>query len=134
MPIEVTFAGLRRAQRRLEVIMQKYTPASLGGVVAKEMLQEAYRHVLTWIHVDTGSLKVAQRMRMPYDAQGEVFTSPFVTNPRSGLRPAAYVADEFGRGGTHDTYAMVVTYRGEEVVYKGWLAYARHMKESGADG
>lgn len=130
--IKVDILGLRKVQIRLEKIMRNYTPESLGGQMTKAMLQKAYQEVLTWIHVDTGSLKVAQRMRMTYDAQGEVFTSSAVTNPRSGLRPAAYVADEFGRGGTHDTYAMVAVYRQAEVVFHGWRAYTRLMRETGA--
>ncbi len=129
--VYVDIQGLVKVQRRMEKIMKKMEPNSAPAAATKAMVQEAYKAVLTWIHVDTGAMKSAQRMRFDSDLMASVITSGAVTNPESGIRPIAYIGTEFARGGTHDTYAMVTTYAVSQVVTAGFRALAMRVWEDG---
>lgn len=125
--IKVTIQGLQKAQRRIAKVMRDMQPASAPQAATIAMTKMAYQEVLTWIHVDTGALKAAQRMRFDHELMGSIITSNVVMNPKTLELPANYVGVEFARGGSHDTYAMVVTYRGDNIAYAGFWAMSKYI-------
>ena len=127
MEVKISWKGLQKAQRWAAKSIKAMEPQNAPQAATRMMLLDAYRYVLMFIHVDTGTLKLAQRMRMASSTVGEISTLPGAVNPKTGLRAVEYVGTEFGRGGFHDTYALVTRNYSEQIVEKGFLHFAYHV-------
>lgn len=74
-------------------------PSGALGQLIKDVTLDLHRYDISIVHVDTGALKQAQRMRVE-GAYGEVFIDPYAVN-RKGQRPIVYGPFEHARGGDH---------------------------------
>jgi len=74
-------------------------PSGALGQLIKDVTLDLHRYDVSIVHVDTGGLKQAQRMRVE-GAYGEIFIDPYAVN-RKGQRPIVYGPYEHARGGDH---------------------------------
>jgi hypothetical protein len=82
-------------------------PSGALGQLIKDVTLDLHRYDVSIVHVDTGGLKQAQRMRVE-GAYGEIFIDPYAVN-RKGQRPIVYGPFEHGRGGEHAFMDRTVT-------------------------
>ena len=82
-------------------------PNGALGQLIKDVTLDLHRYDVSNVHVDTGGLKQAQRMRVE-GAYGEIFIDPYAVN-RKGQRPIVYGPFEHGRGGEHAFMDRTVT-------------------------
>jgi hypothetical protein len=129
LDIKIEIQNLEKVQRRFEKLVKDYKTFDAQDAATKAMTKEAYRQVLIFIHVDTGALKSAQRMFFYNDRTGGVRTDGTIRNPKTGLSVGTYVGTEFSRGGTHDTYGMVVAYAKDQIIYQGMRALFKRMRK-----
>ena len=95
----LTITGLQEAQRaNLRHIASVKPDGALGDAV-KEGTLAAQRYMVSITHVDTGSLRAAELVRLS-GLRGEIYIDPSAVNPRGGS-PAEYGPAENARGGEH---------------------------------
>jgi hypothetical protein len=82
-------------------------PSGALGQLIKDVTLDLHRYDVSIVHVDTGGLIQAQRMRVE-GAYGEIFIDPYAVN-RKGQRPIVYGPFEHGRGGEHAFMDRTVT-------------------------
>jgi hypothetical protein len=111
----LSIKGLQEAQARMNKRIAALKPRNALGRAIKYATVEAHRYLVSIIHVDTGSYRAAQHMKVQ-EARGRVYTDPGATNPRSGQKPAKYGVYEERRGGSHAAYRRTVREHGDKIV------------------
>jgi hypothetical protein len=116
--VKLSITGIQEAQERNARAMAALRPTGAFGRAIQYVTVEAQRYAVGYTHVDTGSLKAAQRMEIG-GLRGRVYIDPSATNPRSGQRPAEYGRYEHGRGGSHAFYQRVISDQGARLRKEG---------------
>ena len=122
MDIKVTVQLLEDVQRRVKERTMALKPQGAFGRLVRDILDSMHKFIRSVVHVDTGSLKAAQRMEWEGGLRGEIFTDPSVTNPKSGVRPVIYGVYENARGGSHAFFDQTVA-AAPSMVAKGLRAF-----------
>lgn len=110
-------------EANLRAIAELQPNGALGQLI-KDVTLDLHRYDVSIVHVDTGGLKQAQRMRVE-GAYGEIFIDPYAVN-RNKHRPIVYGPFEHARGGEHafmdrtvsEYWQVVARTRGAEFLAK----------------
>jgi hypothetical protein len=112
--VKITIEGLQEAQDDNAKRIAALKPDGLLGQVIKDATVEAHRYAVAITHMDTGTLRASQRMKIK-GRRGEIFIDPGARNPRSKTPPAEYGRYEHGRGGSHAFYDRTVSEEGPKI-------------------
>lgn len=93
-------------EANLRSIAELQPDGALGQLI-KDATIDLHRYDVSVVHVDTGALKQAQRMRLE-GAYGEIFIDPYAVN-RNKQRPIVYGPFEHARGGEHAFMDRTIT-------------------------
>lgn len=117
--VAIDIQGLQEAQQKnLRIIQNLKMSGALGNAV-REMALEAHRRVVMKTHVDTGTLRAAQRIRMAGN-EGIIEIDPGAVNPQSGQYASVYGPYEHARGGEHAFYERVYKEDAAAIQDLGW--------------
>jgi len=121
----LTITGLQEAQEANNQAMAALRPSSAFGRGIRLGTAMAHRGVVFRAHVDTGTMRAAQRQEVE-ELRGRVFTDPGAVN-RSGGAPAEYVFYEERRGGSHALYSRTKAEDEGKIQQAVWREIKRGM-------
>ena len=113
----LTITGIQEAQHDNLRMIAALRPDDALGRMVKAVAIDLHRYKIGITHVDTGSLRAAQQLRIENGgARAVLFTDEGAINPRSGSRPAVYGLYEEERGGAHAAAQRTVDERAVSAV------------------
>lgn len=107
--INLSITGIQEAQDDNVRLIAALEPTGALGEGLRFVVAGSHRHAVAITHVDTGSLRAAQRMEMELARLfGEIYIDSAAVNPRSRVKPEEYGVYEHNRGGSHAFYDRTI--------------------------
>lgn len=135
MRIMVSIKGLQEFQKANVRMLRAVKPSGAMGRTVKRNIQDSFKLLYARIHVQTGAAKGAIRMayrETSNQAEGRVYFDTSARNPRGKIHRTvvSYIGSEFGRGGAHDAWGMMLNAANGTVFDIGVSAIFQELRDA----
>ena len=108
--LKLSIQGVQRAQYAALQVVRAVKPEGALGRAVKFLATGTHMRLVTLTHVDTGTLRASELIRMDNLLHYTVYNNPAARNPRSRAYAASYASIEEARGGSHAAWQQTYEY------------------------
>lgn len=108
--LRLDIRGVQQAQYAALKAIRAVKPEGALGRAVKFLATGAHMRLVTLTHVDTGTLRASELIRMDNMLHYTVYNSLSARNPRSRAYAVSYAPIEEARGGSHAAWQQTYEY------------------------